>query len=124
MLFLQCLFCRKFENTFLNAIFIFDRAQMTIDYMSAVNSTLMQRYGFSSPTVIHAFEFNYNSPVCKFSGEIPFPLFELTWPSMHTTNSVESLGTYKLLGPCQDPPGFFPVSLQHSWPARRAVPQR
>uniref|UniRef100_A0A8R7P886 SET domain-containing protein n=1 Tax=Triticum urartu TaxID=4572 RepID=A0A8R7P886_TRIUA len=79
--------------------------EMTIDYMSAVNSTLMQRYGFSSPTVIHAFQFNYHFPVCKFSSEIPFPLSELT------TNSVESLGTYKLLEPCQDPPGFFPVSL-------------
>lgn len=51
-----------------------DHAQMTIDYMSAVNSTLMQRYGFSSPTVIHAFEFNSYFLVCKFCSEVTTPL--------------------------------------------------
>ena len=49
---------------------------MTIDYMSAVNSTLMQRYGFSSPTVIYAFEFTSYFLVCKFCTVVTFPLVD------------------------------------------------
>jgi hypothetical protein len=43
---------------------------------------------------------------------------------IYTKHSVESLGAHKLLKPCQDSSGFLLISLQHSWLAWWAVPQR
>lgn len=42
---------------------------------------------------------------------------------VHTTNTTESLGAYKLLEWCQDSSWLLPVGLQHCWLAWWALPQ-
>jgi len=52
MLSSQSLFFQKFKPVFLMSLFgPCTHVQMTIDYMSGVNSKFMERYGFPSPTV-------------------------------------------------------------------------